>query len=240
MRGSPETELCGWTSAFRPLSIDDGRVWSAWGLVNAPRHPGDQAQQCVRITGDRGVYFGVEYPEAQTLPAQSMASLEGYSREELLAHLHAVAKAQFAREPAGHTLQPTAVVHEAWLRIAAQTDGSLESEAVFRQWAGKIVRQVLIDYARIRNAQCRDARKRVALGEHESHQGMSAEELVQLSDLLDKLAAVQPRMAAVVEMRFFGGMRDADIAARLGVSTRIIRSDWVAARAWLYGKMTAR
>jgi RNA polymerase sigma-70 factor, ECF subfamily len=160
------------------------------------------------------------------------------SRVELLAQLRAIAVSQFASEHAGHTLQPTAVVHEAWLRIATKADGNFDTEAAFRQWAGNIVRQVLVDHARQRMAQKRDVRRRTRLIGHapSSENGMSPEDLLTLSDLLDRLAATQPRMAAVIEMRYFGGMKDADIALRLGVSTRIVRADWHAARAWLYGK----
>ncbi len=175
----------------------------------------------------------------ETASISPPAGLEGYSRDELLEQLHSIAKAQFSREAAGHTLQPTAVVHEAWIRIASQAKGSLETEAAFRQWAGRIVRQVLIDYARMRGAQCRDSRRRASLTDHEARPGLPPEQLLLLSDLLDQLAVDQPRMASVVEMRYFGGMRDEDIAERLGVSSRTVRSDWVAARAWLYGKMTA-
>lgn len=163
-----------------------------------------------------------------------------YSRKELLDQLRAMARAQFARESPGHTLQPTAVVHEAWIRIAAQASGTLDTEAVFRQWAGRIVRQVLVDHARLRNAQRRDTKRRAPLTDAgATPRGMSPEELLALSDLLDRLAETQPRMASVVEMRYFGGMRDADIAERLGISTRTVRTDWSAARAWLYGMMTS-
>ncbi|TVQ79102.1 MAG: sigma-70 family RNA polymerase sigma factor [Phycisphaeraceae bacterium] len=198
--------------------------------------PGNRYSWSLRVCR---VYSCVHQAEESNLPPPGLGPLGGYSREELLAQLHVLAKAQFAREPAGHTLQPTAVVHEAWIRIASQSRGSLDSEAAFRQWAGRIVRQVLVDYARNRGAQRRDARRRTAFTEHGAQEGMSQEQLVTLAELLDHLAAVQPRMASVVEMRYFGGMRDADIADRLGVSTRTVRSDWVAARAWLYGKMTS-
>ena len=150
-----------------------------------------------------------------------------------------MAVAQFSSEHAGHTLQPTAVVHEAWLRIAAQAGGSMENEAAFRQWAGRIVRQVLVDHARKRLAAKRDIRRKRALVDAPQDGGMSPGDLLVLSDLLDLLAATQPRLASVVEMRYFGGMKDADIALRLGVTDRTVRKDWAFARAWLYGRLTA-
>lgn len=162
-------------------------------------------------------------------------------RAQLLHQLRVMAIAQFGDEPAGHTLQPTAVVHEAWIRIARQARGSLETEASFRQWAGRIVRQVLVDHARRRRADRRDVGRRSPLGpDHGAEcRDLSPDELLALSDLLDRLAATQPRQAAVVEMRYFGGMKEEAIAERLGVTTRTVRSDWVAARAWLYGMMVA-
>jgi RNA polymerase sigma factor (TIGR02999 family) len=159
------------------------------------------------------------------------------TREQLLSQLRVMALMQFSREQAGHTLQPTAVVHEAWIRIAAQAGDSLESEAKFRQWAGRVVREVLIDYARKRHAEKRDVRRRVPMGDAAAGDGLCPMDLITLSDLLDRLALTQPRMASVVEMKYFGGMRDADIGLRLGVTDRTVRADWQAARAWLYGKL---
>ena len=159
------------------------------------------------------------------------------TRSELLAELRSIALAQFAAEHAGHTLQPTAVVHEAWLRITAKAGDSLDTEAAFRQWAGKIVRQVLVDHARRRAALKRDVRRRSPFLDTPADGGMTPGDLLALSELLDLLASSQPRMASVVEMRYFGGMKDADIALRLGVSTRTVRVDWQAARAWLFGKL---
>lgn len=175
--------------------------------------------------------------EPSGVSAAGLDDRVGASRDELLAELRCMAVAQFSSEHAGHTLQPTAVVHEAWLRIAAQAGGSLDTEAAFRQWAGRIVRQVLVDHARKRLAAKRDVRRRAPLFDTPSDGGMTPEQLLTLSDLLDRLAVGQPRMAAVVEMRYFGGMKDADIALRLGVTDRTVRTDWHAARAWLFGQL---
>ncbi len=165
------------------------------------------------------------------------ADFGAHSFEDLHEQVRLLAAAQFFNEQSGHTLQPTAVVHEAWLRLAAKADGSLDTEAAFRQWAGRIVRQVLVDHARRRMAAKRDVRRRVSLVDAPSEGGMTPEALLMLSDLLDQLATTQSRMAAVIEMRYFGGMKDADIALRLGVTDRTVRQDWAIARAWLYGKL---
>jgi len=178
-----------------------------------------------------------EEPSNSTVAAPADWGAGG--RQELLDQLRWMAVSQFSAEQAGHTLQPTAVVHEAWLRIAAKVDGSLDTEAAFRQWAGKIVRQVLVDHARKRHAGMRDVRRRSPLVDRPSGGGMTPDELLVLSDLLDQLAIAQPRMASVIEMRYFGGMKDADIALRLGVTDRTVRKDWAFARAWLFGRLTA-
>ena len=124
------------------------------------------------------------------------------------------------------------------MRIIAQSGGCLQSEAAFRQWAGRIVRQVLIDYARRRNADIRDVKRRAELtGDEQERSGLSPQELLALSELLDQLARTHPRMASVVEMRFFAGMTNAAIAHRLGVCAGTVQNDWTTARAWLYGRM---
>lgn len=160
--------------------------------------------------------------------------------EDLHEQVRWLAISQFSKEQAGHTLQPTAVVHEAWMRFATQSGGSHDTEAEFRQWAGRIVRRVLVDHARTRHTAKRDVRRRTPLIlDAPAAAGMGPEDMLMLSELLDQLARSQPRMAAVIEMRYFGGMKDADIALRLGVSDRTVRKDWAMPRAWLFGKMFA-
>ena len=100
------------------------------------------------------------------------------------------------------------------------------------------MQEVLIDHARRRLAAKRDVRRRAPLKDvHPLEAGLPPEELLSIAESLEELAASHPRMASVVEMRYFGGMKDADIAARLGVTDRTVRADWAAARAWLYGRM---
>ncbi len=176
-------------------------------------------------------------PEPSVAVSADLEDGETVTRDQLLSQLRWMALSQFSKEHTGHTLQPTAVVHEAWIRIAAKVGDSWDDEADFRQWAGRIVRQVLVDHARKRNAQKRDVRRRTHFIDAPAEQGPTPENILTLSALLEELEAVQPRMAAVVEMRYFGGMRDVDIAKRLGISDRVVRSDWKAARAWLFGRM---
>lgn len=179
----------------------------------------------------------VSAPPSPPPPSPNPDNLAGYTRDELLAQLRIMALALFSNEPAGHTLQPTAVVNEAWLRIASKCGDSLHNEGLFREWAGNIVRQVLIDHARKRYALKRDVRRRAPLSDLPHKASHNPEELLILDEHLKELAKVHPRIASIVEFRYFGGMKDSDIALRLAISERTVRSDWVIARAWLYNRM---
>jgi RNA polymerase sigma factor (TIGR02999 family) len=146
--------------------------------------------------------------------------------------LRRVAHRQLDREGGGHTLQTTALVHEAYLKIAAGGSVSATSRAHFLAIAARAMRQVLVDYARKRKAAKRGGGViSVTLGDEPQPADTSAEDLLALDDALEQL---DPRQRQVIECRFFGGMEENDIAAALGVSERTVRRDWVKARAWLY------
>jgi RNA polymerase sigma factor (TIGR02999 family) len=146
--------------------------------------------------------------------------------------LRRVAHRQLDREGGGHTLQTTALIHEAYLKLAGGGSVNATSRAHFLAIAARAMRQVLVDYARRRKA----AKRRggvisVTLGDQPQPVDASAEDLLALDEALQQL---DPRQRQVIECRFFGGMEEADIAAVLGVSERTVRRDWVKARAWLY------
>ena len=146
--------------------------------------------------------------------------------------LRRVAHRQLGREGGGHTLQTTALIHEAYLKIAAGGSVSATSRAHFLAIAARAMRQVLVDYARKRKAAKRGGGViSVTLGDEPQPADVSAEDLLALDDALQQL---DPRQRQVIECRFFGGMEETDIAAALGVSERTVRRDWVKARAWLY------
>ena len=154
------------------------------------------------------------------------------------AELRRIAGRQLRGERQGHTLQPTAVVHEAYVRLVDQADIEWESRAHFYGVAARAMRQVLIDYARRRKAEKRGGGKPVtSLTGHEPAVDAGFDELLSLDDALDKLDQVDERLRTVVEYKYFGGMTEDEIAAVLGVTSRTVQRDWVRARAWLYREL---
>jgi len=151
--------------------------------------------------------------------------------------LHRIATAQMRGERADHTLQPTAIVHEAYLRLVQGRAVRWESRAHFLAVAAEAIRRVLIDHARRTGAQKRGGdRHRVTLDEREAARGGSSAmelDLLDLNDALERLANVNPRQSRIVELRFFGGMTNEEVSHVLGLSRATISEDWAFARAWL-------
>lgn len=149
------------------------------------------------------------------------------------AELRGLAGAIFADQRPGHTLQPTALVHEAWLKLHGGL-GTIEDRRHFLIVAGRAMRQVVADHARAHNAQKRgDGRRKVALETDVAAGGGREVDLVDLDDSLRELAERKPRHAEVAELRLFSGLSIDEIADALGVSPRTVDSDWAMARAWL-------
>ncbi|MEQ8745784.1 ECF-type sigma factor [Pyruvatibacter sp.] len=145
--------------------------------------------------------------------------------------LHHIAEQHFRGERSGHTLQPTAIANEVWIRLLAQDELHFEHPAAFKAWASMAVRHILVDHARRKMAKKRGGdRTRVALTDQAAADDI---DVLALNDALEALQDAHERSARVVEMRFFGGMTDAEIAAELGVSDRTVRNDWRFARGWL-------
>jgi len=142
-----------------------------------------------------------------------------------------------AREPAGHTLQPTALVHEAYLRLVDQTRTSFRGRTHFLAVAAEVMRRLLIDHARRRGAAKRGLGwRRVTLGpgaEVARAEALGVIELINLDAALDRLAELDERQARIVTLRFFGGLNVDEVAEVVGVSKRTVESDWRHARAWL-------
>jgi RNA polymerase sigma factor (TIGR02999 family) len=152
------------------------------------------------------------------------------------AQLHQLASRQLRRETAGHSLNTTELVHEAYLRLVDQRRSRFTDRGHFFAIAATAMRRILVDHARRRGATKRGGgAKRVAL---ESVEALAAEEradlLVALDTALAQLAALDPRQAKVVECRFFGGLTEQETAEALGTSPRTVKRDWTKARAWLY------
>lgn len=139
-----------------------------------------------------------------------------------------------AGQRAGHTLQPTALAHEAFLRLARTDDPSWDGKAHFMAVAAKAMRQILTNHAEARRAQKRGGGwDRVTLDAGSSLGEVPEVEVLALDEALTRLAALDPRQAQVVELRFFGALSVRDTARLLGVSERTVELDWRMARAWL-------
>ncbi|MFO7587698.1 MAG: sigma-70 family RNA polymerase sigma factor [Gemmatimonadota bacterium] len=159
----------------------------------------------------------------------------------VLEELRAVAAGRLRGEAVGHTLQPTALVNEAYLKLVASPEVDWRDRAHFLAVAARAMRQVLVDRARRRNADKRGAGARPTTlsgkGLLEAGGGPSPEETLALDAALEKLDRVDSRLREVVELRFFAGLTDTEIAEALGVTRRTIQRDWTKARAWLYAEL---
>ena len=159
------------------------------------------------------------------------------------ADLRRIAHRQLAAEPAGHTLCTTALVHEAYLRLSAQTHAQWVGRAQFFAVAARTMRRILVDYARRHWAARRGGagRRPVALDEADDAGALAvaerAGELLALDEALERLGALDERLARMVECRFFAGLTEAETAEALGVSTRTVARDWLMAKGWLYREL---
>ncbi|MBU6412947.1 MAG: sigma-70 family RNA polymerase sigma factor [Planctomycetes bacterium] len=154
--------------------------------------------------------------------------------------LHALAGAYLRHERAGHTLQTTALVHEAYLKLVDQTQAQYHNRAHFYAVAAQAMRRILVNHARDAKRLKRGGdRKRVELDETPGAVMPVTVDLDALDQSLQRLASLDDRKARTVEMRFFGGMSIEDTAAALGVAPATVKRDWDFARAWLYRDMAS-
>ncbi len=150
------------------------------------------------------------------------------------AELRLMARRYMNQQPPGHTLQTTALIHEAYLRLVGQEEKQWENRAHFFGVAAQAMRHILVDYARARQMAKRGGgAHQVSLDEAMVISPEGSDDLVALNDALDALASLDQRQSQVVEMRFFGGLTEEEISQVLNVSTRTVRSDWRLARSWL-------
>ena len=148
--------------------------------------------------------------------------------------LHRIASVQMRGERRDHTLQPTAIVHEAYLRLVQGESIQWQSRAHFLAVAAGAIRRVLIDHARRTGAQKRGGdRQRVSLDERVDAGRGPDLDLLDLNDALERLANVNPRQSRIVELRFFGGLTNEEVAEVMGLSRATISDEWAFARAWL-------
>ena len=148
--------------------------------------------------------------------------------------LRRLAQSYLRRERPGHTLQPTALVHEAYLRLIDQQHASWQNRTHFFGIAAQMMRRILVDHARLRQAGKRgDGAYQLSLDQAEEVASQQAVELLALDVALNELAAFSPAQSRIVELRFFGGLTIAETSTLLGVSHATVEREWSVARAWL-------
>ncbi len=155
--------------------------------------------------------------------------------------LRRLAGGYMRRERVDHTLQATALVHEAYLKLVEQRSVNWQSRAHFFGVAAQLMRRILIDHARGHSRKKRGGeQKKVALDEAFVFSEQQADELLAVDESLDRLAKIDPRQSRVVELRFFGGLSVEESAEVLGVSPKTVKRDWSVAKAWLYADLKER
>jgi RNA polymerase sigma-70 factor, ECF subfamily len=160
-------------------------------------------------------------------------------RESVYQELRRLAEVYLSRQPVGHTLQPTALVHEAYLRLLRRKDFAGLDVAGFFALAATAMRSALVDHARRRGRIKRGGgAARLPLDEVVDMYEEKAVDLIALDEALNKLAGVEPDQVRVIELRFFGGLSAEETASMLGVSPRTVGRIWNRARAWLKREMS--
>ncbi|MBV8049818.1 MAG: sigma-70 family RNA polymerase sigma factor [Acidobacteriaceae bacterium] len=155
--------------------------------------------------------------------------------------LRRLAASYMRRERVDHTLQPTALVHEAYLKLIEQRSTNWQNRSHFFGVAAQLMRRILIDHARGQKRQKRGGeQQKISLDEAFIFSEQQADEQLAVDDSLDRLAKVDPRQARVVELRFFGGLNVDEAAQVLGVSPKTVKRDWSVAKAWLYADLKER
>jgi RNA polymerase sigma-70 factor, ECF subfamily len=152
--------------------------------------------------------------------------------------LRRIASRQLRRERDAHTLQATAIVHEAYLRLVGQAGLEWPSRAHFFAFSAHLIRRILVDYARRRNRAKRDGLvEKITFVEMADLALEKSPDLVALDEALSSLEKVDPRKATVVELKFFAGLTLEEIAGQLGISPETVSREWRRARAWLYSAL---
>jgi RNA polymerase sigma factor (TIGR02999 family) len=152
--------------------------------------------------------------------------------------LRRLAAAYLRRERDGHTLQTTALVHEAYLRLVDQTHADWQNRAQFFGVAAQLMRRILVDYARQQQAAKRGSGAlRLSLNEAVHHAKEKDAEVIALDDALAELQTFDPQQSRIVELRYFAGLSIAETAEVLGISPATVKREWNTAKAWLYNQL---
>jgi RNA polymerase sigma factor (TIGR02999 family) len=154
--------------------------------------------------------------------------------------LRRIAQACMAGERPGHTLQASALVNEAFLKLIDTRRVQWKNRAHFFAMSAKLMRRILVDFARRKRFQKRDGGLQVTLDDNVSPSTDRTRDLVELDDALTALAALNPRVSHVVELRYFGGLTEEETAEALHVSPDTVLRDWKFAKVWLHRELTCR
>jgi len=179
-----------------------------------------------------------------TVVLQAVSRGEKQATEELLPlvyeELRGLAAARMARESSGHTLQPTALVHEAWLRLMGDGSQNWEGRGHFFAAAAEAMRRILVESAR-RKARLKHGggQQRLNVEDLELFESAPDEKVLFVDDALKQLELSNPERARVVILKFFGGMTNKEVADSVGISERSVDRHWVCAKAWLFQKLEA-
>lgn len=176
-----------------------------------------------------------------TVLLKAMAHGDACARNTLLplvySELHRLAASYMRRERSDHTLQPTALINEAYLRLTGD-DIDWQNREHFIGLAANVMRRVLVDHARAHNARKRGGDlRRVEMEDGIAFCSERADEVVEVDEALEELRKIKPREAQIVELRYFAGLSDEQIAALLGISTRTVQRLWMSGKSWLFQRM---
>jgi RNA polymerase sigma-70 factor (ECF subfamily) len=154
------------------------------------------------------------------------------------AELRQVAARAMRNERPGHTLQPTALVHEAFLKLAGSADVEWRDRAHFFGVAARLMREILVDYARQKGAAKRGSGVRITLDDSLLIAEDRLADAVAIDEVVQRLEALDPRQGHIVELRFFGGLSVEEVAEVMGISSPTVKREWQSAKAWLHRELT--
>jgi RNA polymerase sigma factor (TIGR02999 family) len=170
-------------------------------------------------------------------PQGSAADVNNELFELLYDDLHRLARAQMRKEDAGHTLSATGLTHEAWFRMAEQTRTRWASRAHFLAVSATMMRRILVNHAQAKHAHKREAILVALTLDNEPEEQARGDDVVAVHDALLSFEAKDPRAAKVVELKFFGGLENEEVAEVLGISLATVKRDWALARSWLHREL---
>src|SRR4051794_32880818 len=178
-----------------------------------------------------------------TLILDDISRGEPQASEKLLplvySELRNLATARMLRESSGHTLQPTALVHEAWLRMVGDGSQSWKNRAYFFAAAAEAMRRILVEHARRKSRfKHGGGLHRLNIDELELAEVAPDEKILLVDDALDQLERIHPERARIVVLKYFGGMTNKQVAETLGIGERSVDRHWVCAKTWLYQKLS--